>query len=73
MENLTKEQIEKHINAALVSVSLVEKLNTMLEFTDDELDMKTRNIDHLKIMMSKEWFVKGLTKTQKETIENIIK
>ena len=72
MNNLTQEQINQCINAAFDSVSLINDLNKILQFTDEELASKNRNIDHLKTMMSKEWFVAALTSEQKVEIENII-
>lgn len=72
MENLTQEQINQCINAAFDSVNLINKLDEMIELTDEELASKNRNIDHLKVMMSKEWFVSALTSEQKVEIENII-
>lgn len=69
---LTEREIQKIINAAFDSVDVINKLNQILQFTDEELDTKNRNVEHLKVMMSKEWFVEKLTNEQKVEIEKII-
>lgn len=71
MENLTKEIIEKSIKSSLDSVNLINKLDEMIELNNDELDTKNRNIEHLKIMMKKDWFINNLSKEQKENINKI--
>lgn len=72
MENLSKEQIEKSINAAFDSVNLIEMLNNKQNLDENEIASKNRNIEHLKLMLSKEWFTSNLTSEQKTEIENII-
>ena len=53
MEELTQEQIEINISAAYDSVSLINELNSKEVLTEEEDDAKNRNIEHLKIMLSK--------------------
>jgi hypothetical protein len=65
MENLTKEQIAQSVSAAFDSVELI---NLAVE----DVETIERNIEHLRIMMSKDWFVDALTKTQKTAITKII-
>jgi hypothetical protein len=65
MENLTQEQIAQSVSAAFDSVELI---NLAVE----DAETIERNIDHLRIMMSKDWFVDALTKTQKTAITKII-
>jgi len=72
MEEITKEQIEKSIKATFDSVKFIEALNLILELTEEELDAKNRNIEHLRIMMKREWFIEHLTSEQRKQIENII-
>ena len=62
---MTQEQIAQSISAAFDSVALIN-LN--------EADAETieRNVEHLRIMMAKSWFLDALTKTQKATINKII-
>ena len=69
MEELTQEQIEKSISAAYDSVSLINELNSKEVLTEKEADSKDRNIEHIKIMLSKEWFANALTKDQKTELE----
>ena len=61
----TQEQINESILAAFDSVELI---NLAVE----DAETIERNIDHLRIMMSKDWFVDALTKTQKTAITKII-
>ena len=69
MEELTQAQIEKSISAAYDSVSLINGLNSKEVLTEKEADSKDRNIEHIKIMLSKEWFANALTKDQKTELE----
>ena len=69
MEELTQEQIERNISAAYDSVSLINGLNSKEVLTEKEADSKDRNIEHIKIMLSKEWFANALTKDQKTELE----
>jgi hypothetical protein len=69
MEELTQEQIERSISAAYDSVSLINELNSKEVLTEKEDDSKNRNIEHIKIMLSKEWFANALTKDQKTELE----
>ena len=69
MEELTQAQIEKSISAAYDSVSLINGLNSKEVLTEEEADSKDRNIEHIKIMLSKEWFANALTKNQKTELE----
>ena len=71
MEELTQEQIEKSISAAYDSVSLINELNSKEALTEEEDETKNRNVEHLKIMLSKEWFASALSKTQKVELETV--
>ncbi len=63
--NLTSEQIELSVLAAFDSVNIINNS----ESSQDQIDL---NIEHLKIMMTKDWFVKALNKNQKTEINSII-
>jgi hypothetical protein len=65
MENLTQEQIAQNVAAAFDSVDLIN-------LAQEDADTIERNIEHLTIMMSKDWFVNALTNTQKIDITKII-
>ena len=60
----TPEQVAKSISAAYDSVTIVNELNGKLDITEEELATLDRNVEHIRIMMSKEWFVAGLTDKQ---------
>lgn len=65
MENLTQEQIAQIVNAAFDSVELINR-------NEDDAETIERNVEHLRIMMSYEWFVNALTTEQAEQINTII-
>ena len=73
MEELTQQQIEKSVSAAFDSVNLITNLKSKEVATDEDNSTISRNIEHLKIMMSKDWFVKALTTAQKTKINSIVK
>lgn len=66
-------QIEKQVSAAFDSVNLITNLKAKEVATDEDNSTISRNIEHLKIMMSKDWFVKALTTAQKTKINSIVK
>ena len=68
MEN----EILQSVNAAFDSVNLVNELNAKTDKTQDDLDTISRNVEHLIVMMSKEWFVNALTSEQTIAINAII-
>ncbi len=61
---LTVEQVAKSVSAAYDSVNLLNELKVKETLTEEETDTVTRNEEHIRIMMSKEWFVAGLTNAQ---------
>ena len=61
---LTAEQIAKSVLAAYDSVALIAELNAKETLTEEETATVTRNVEHIRIMMGKEWFVGGLTNLQ---------
>lgn len=72
MQELTQQQIEKQVAAAFDSVNLINKLDGIEILTNDEIDTYNRNVEHLKIMMGKDWFSTALTVEQTEQINNLI-
>jgi len=72
MQTSYQDQIEKSISAAYDSVSLINELNSKEALTEEEDDTKNRNIEHLKIMLSKEWFESALSETQKAELETVV-
>lgn len=55
-ENLTAEQIQKHYDAAMDSVNLLNA-GKPAEMTDDDwTDCVSRNVEHLEIMVAKDYW-----------------
>ena len=71
MENLTQEQIQNSVKAAYDSVNLINELNLIEELSDEQKDTLSRNKEHIKIMLEKEWFYNTLTEEQKVELSNI--
>lgn len=61
---LTAEQVAKSVSAAYDSVNLLNELKVKETLTEEETATVTRNEEHIRIMMGKEWFVAGLTNAQ---------
>jgi hypothetical protein len=62
---------QQSINAAFDSVNLIN--NTILEIIDDEnKSTVSRNVEHLQLMLGKEWFSEALTEQQLLDINNCI-
>jgi hypothetical protein len=66
MEELTQQEIQSIINAAFDSVTVINN-------SESSADDISRNVEHLKIMMSKDWFVAGLTTEQSLILTDLIK
>ena len=73
MEELTEQQIKKHISAAYDSVDLINKLNLLETKTEEDLEKLKTNKKHIKIMLNKKWFIEALTTEQKTELKNIFK
>jgi LPS O-antigen subunit length determinant protein (WzzB/FepE family) len=63
METPTTEQVQNHIRAAFDSVNLINK-EIEKEVTDNIKDNVEINIQHLELMLSKDWFEAGCTTQQ---------
>lgn len=68
---LTPEQVAKSVSAAYDSVALITELKAKETLNVEEADILTRNEEHIRIMLSKEWFADALTQTQKTELSNI--
>jgi hypothetical protein len=64
-KEMTTEQIAQSVSAAFDSVDLINR-------NEDDSETIERNVEHLRIMMSYEWFVSALTIEQMEQINTII-
>lgn len=60
----TPEEVAKSVLAAYDSVEIYNQLNGKMDITEEETETLDRNIEHIRIMMGKEWFVAGLTPLQ---------
>lgn len=69
---ITAEQAAKSILAAYDSVNLIAELRAKAELSEDETATLTRNVEHISIMLSKEWFVNALTTEQKSELGALI-
>jgi hypothetical protein len=55
-ETLTAEQIQKHYDAALDSVTVITDLMALDSRTDDETATVARNVEHLQLMVAKDYW-----------------
>jgi hypothetical protein len=69
-EEQTPEQVQRSISAAFDSVNLINELKAQPSLTEEEQDRVNRNVEHLRIMLAKEWFSEGLTEQQKTDINS---
>lgn len=60
----TPEEVAKSVSAAYDSVEIYNQLNGKLDITEEETATFDRNVEHIRLMMGKEWFVAGLTDKQ---------
>ena len=68
---LTKEEVAQSVSAAYDSVALLTELNAKETLTEEETATVTRNVEHIRIMMGKEWFIGGLTDQQVTELQAI--
>ena len=55
-ETLTAEQIQAHYDAALDSVTLITDLMALDSRDDDQTATVARNVEHLQIMVAKDYW-----------------
>lgn len=61
-DTITAEQIAQHYSAAMDSVNLINDLMAQESRTEEEQDTVDRNVDHLEIMVAKDfWTTEDLT------------
>ena len=70
-ENVTAEQAAKSVLAAYDSVKLIAELKRKRILSEEETATVKRNVDHIAIMLGKEWFAAALTPAQKSELEAI--
>ena len=72
VEEVTAEQAARSVLAAYDSVALINELKAKPELTEEETATLTRNVEHISIMLSKEWFATALTPAQKTELEGLV-
>ena len=61
-DEITAEQIAQHYSAAMDSVNLINDLMAQESRNEEEQDTVDRNVDHLEIMVAKDfWTTEDLT------------
>lgn len=55
-ETLTAEEIQAHYDAALDSVTVITDLMALNSRTDEETATVARNVEHLQIMVAKDYW-----------------
>jgi hypothetical protein len=55
-ETITAEEIAQHYSAAGDSVTLINELVALSERDDDQVDTVRRNVEHLEIMVAKDFW-----------------
>lgn len=61
-DTITAEQIAQHYSAAMDSVNLINDLMAQESRNEEEQDAVDRNVDHLEIMVAKDfWTTEDLT------------
>ena len=68
---ITAEQVAISISAAYDSVAIINQLNGKMDITEEETATLDRNVEHIRIMMGKEWFVAGLRDLQVTELQAI--
>ena len=61
---LTQEKISKSVLAAYDSVNLINELKAKSSLTEEETKILSRNQEHIRVMMTKNWFSAALTNEQ---------
>jgi hypothetical protein len=70
-QELTTEQVYRSVLAAYDSVVIINDLKYKDNKTKEEEDVLYRNEEHIRIMMSKDWFVQALTDDQLKELQAI--
>lgn len=61
-ETLTAAEIAQNYSATVDSVNLINRLDALESLTDEEKDTAKRNVEHLELMVAKDyWTTEDLT------------
>jgi len=71
LELTPEQEITKSVEAAYDSVALITELKAKETLTEEDADTLKRNEEHIRIMLTKDYFVAALTKTQKTQLSKI--
>lgn len=71
LETKTEEQVNNSIKAAFDSVNLINSIVSE-PFEAKKEKLIKPNVEHLSLMLSKDWFAAGLTEEQKSQIDSCI-
>lgn len=66
---ITPDQIAKNYTSALDSVNLLLELKAKKELTQEDVDTISRNVEHLKIMLAKDYWTNEDLTPFKEAIK----
>jgi hypothetical protein len=76
MEQVSPQDAQQSVVAAFHSVELISNIVTDAEMQDSPIQERVQrvdaNVEHLKVMLSKEWFVEALTVQQRSEIDQTI-
>lgn len=68
---LTAEQKQKSVLASYDSLNLITELRAKENLTDEEKEALKRNEQHIRIMLTSDWFTDELTAEQKTELSKI--
>jgi hypothetical protein len=68
---LTAEQKQKSVLASYDSLNLITELRAKENLTDEEKEALKRNEQHIRIMLTNDWFTDELTAEQKTELSKI--
>jgi hypothetical protein len=70
---MSQENPQQSVNAAYDSVNLINQLDALTPpLSNEDSATRVRNIEHLRIMMTKDWFTEALTVEQTDEINTLI-
>jgi len=71
LEVKTEEQVNRTIKSSFDSVNLINNI-VAKKFDLTKVSIIKNNVEHLKLMLSKDWFSEALTQQQKTDIDSCI-
>lgn len=68
---ITQEQVEKMVLATYDSFNLINELKAKETLSEEETKILDLNEQHVRFVLTQNWFIAGLTKEQKTELETI--